>query len=199
MPEKKNWLSRLNHPLTYWIIGLTILGWVLSVIFKKLGLDTATASAWQVANFLILLTVLYYLAKGPAKDYLVKRRETIANDIMEAQKKLEDLEKRYEEVKYRFSWIEDEIEAIDSQFRKETEAERARMMQEAKKQIERIKNEAEFTAKQEIKSAQARLKEEAINKAMKIAEEILRKKITAQDQIRLFEEYLKEVESASKQ
>jgi len=198
MPEKKNWLSRLNHPLTYWILGWTIFGWVLSVIFKKVGLDTATASAWQVANFLILLTVLYYLAKGPAKDYLVKRRETIANDILEAQKRLEELEKRYEEIKYRFSWIEDEIENIDSQFRRETEAERARMMAEAKKQIERIKNEAEFTAKQEIKSAEARLKEEAINQALKIAEEILRKKVTAEDQVRLFEEYLREVEGAGK-
>ena len=196
MPEKKNWLSRLNHPLTYWIVGWTILGWILSMVFKKLGLESATASAWQVANFLILLTVLYYLAKGPAKGYLIKRRESIAKDIEEAQERVAELEKRYQEVKYRFSWIEDEIEAIDSQFRRETETERVRMLEEAKKQIERIKNEAEFTARQEIKSAEARLKEEAIKKAIKIAEEIIRAKITPEDQKRWFEEYLKEVESA---
>jgi len=196
--EKKSLLAKLKHPLTYWILGWLALGVVLSVVLKLANIKTPyLADAWQVADFLILITIIYFAAKGPVKQYLVDRRKEIAESIETYRKMLEEMRKNYEEINYRLAWIEDEVEAIESRARADVALERMRLEQEAKKQIERIKNEAEFTAKQEIKAAEARLKEEAVARALKIAEDILRKKVTDKEELKLFEDYLREVGSGA--
>ena len=159
--------------------------------------EAATPTAWQAADFLILFTIIYFAAKGPLKDFLVGRRKEIGDSIETYKKMLDEMEKNAEEIRYRLTRIEEEIESIESRSRSDLELEKMRLQDETKKQIERIKNEAEFTAKQEIKAAEARLKEEAIERAMKVAEEILRKKITDKEEAKLFEEYFREVESGT--
>jgi|GEM_PF-1570862 F-type H+-transporting ATPase subunit b len=184
----------LRHPLLYWILGWTALGFVLTPIFEKIGIETAQASAWQVANFLILLTVLIYFAKDPLREYLAKRSKEISGSIDEAKKMRENAESSYQDLEYKLEWIEDEISGIESKIREEAERERSRIIEEAKKQIERIKNETEFTARQELKVAEARLREEAVKKALQLAEDILKSKLSEEDEARLIEEYLQEVE-----
>lgn len=187
----------LRHPLLYWILFYTVLGFVLTPLLEKVGIESAKASAWQIANFLILFTALYYFAKDPLKEYLVKRRTEISGSIEQAKKIRAEAENSYQELEYKMEWIEDEITGIESRLREEGERERERLMAEAQKQIARIKNEAEFTARQELKVAEARLREEAIEKALKIAEEVLKQTLSAQDEERLLEEYLEELERGS--
>jgi len=184
----------IRNPLLYLILLWTALGFGLTPLFEKIGIETARANAWQIANFLILVSVLYYFAKDPLKDYLSKRRTEIAGSIDEAKKMRDDTERSYQDYEYKMEWIEDEIAGIESRIREEGERERNRLLEEARKQMERIKNEAEFTARQEVKSAEARLREEAITKALRIAEEILKSRLTLEDEGRLLEEYLREAE-----
>ncbi len=188
----------LRHPLLYWIILWTALGFGLTEVFKRIeiiGPEGASASAWQLANFLILVTALYYFAKDPLKEFLLKRRTEIKGNIDEAVKTRENFESSYQDYEYKMEWIEDEIAGIESKLREEGERERNRLLEEAEKQIERIRNEAEFTARQEVKAAEARLTEEAIRRALKLAEEILKAKLGDEDEKRLLEEYLREVAS----
>ncbi len=184
----------LKNPLLYVILLWTALGFVLTPVFEKIGIETAKANAWQIANFLILLSVLYYFGKDPLKEYLSKRRTEIGGSIDEAKKMLEDTERSSQDYEYKMEWIEDDLAGIESRIREEGDRERIRLMEEAQKQIERIRHEAEFTANQELKAAEALLKEEAIRSALRIAEEILKSKLGDQDEARLLEEYLQEVE-----
>jgi F-type H+-transporting ATPase subunit b len=193
-PEKKGF--RLKA-LLVWVGIWCVFGAALTVVLWKLGVKSYMATAWQAADFLILLTIIYFAAKDPVMEYLAGRKNEISSNIEVYKKQLEEMEKNYEEIKYRLTWIEEEVENIESRARSDAALEKMRLEEEAQKQIERIKNEAEFNMKQEIKAAEARLKEEAIARALKIAEEILKKKVTDKEEMKLLEEYLQEVQSGT--
>jgi len=198
--EKKSFLARV--PKSFWILMAcwVALGVVLSMVLKKIGMPhgvSATATAWQLANVLILLTIFYFAAKNAVLQTLADRKKEIAESIDTYKKMLAEARKNYEEIESKLNFIEKEYESMEAQAREDFQKEKARILEESKKQIARIKNEAEFTARQEIKGAEARLKEQAVSTALKIAEEILRKKVTDKEETRLSEEYLREVDSGA--
>jgi len=191
--EKKSILK----PMLFWVGGWLGVGAVGSVLMVMTGKKAFLPTFWQPVDVLILLTILYFAAKDPLLEYLAERKKNIAQNIETYKKQLAEMEKTLEETRYRLTWIEEEVENIEARARADLALEKMRLEGEAQKQIERIKNEAEFTAKQELKAAEARLKEEAIQRALKVAEEILKKKVTDQEELKLFEEYLREVQTGS--
>jgi len=192
--QKKSFLQKLNHPLTYWLGGWVILGVALSTTLKHFGVKSYMATGWQMADALILFTIIYFFAKDPVREFLAGRKKEIAASIDTYKKQLAEMEKNFEEIKYRLTWIEDEVEDIEARARADAALDKMRLEEETRKQLERIKNEAEFNAKAEIKTAEARLKAEAIKKALAVAEEILRKRVTDREEEKLFSDYLREVE-----
>jgi len=197
MSEAGQGKKSILKPMLIWVGVWLGLGAIGSIIMVKTGHKAYLPTFWQPVDVLILLTILYFVAKEPLLQYLSERRQNIARDIETFKQQLAKAEKALEETRYRLAWIEDEVENIEARARSELALEKMRLEEEAKKQIERVKNEAEFTARQELKAAEARLKEEAIGRALKVAEEILKKRVTDREELKLFEEYLREVESGS--
>ncbi len=195
MTGKKSILKKLWHPLLGWFLIALIVGVGLSLFFKAKGSHNPWADGFQPANFIVLCALVYYLAKERFKRYFQTRHQEIAEQIEQSEKRLKEIEEEYAEYQKRLSQLEKEISQIRERIRKEGEFEREQILKEAKRQIERIKNEAEFTAQQEIKSAQARLYQSAVKKALELAEQFIRSQIKPEDEKRLFEEYIKEVES----
>jgi F-type H+-transporting ATPase subunit b len=198
--EKKSLLSKI--PAAFWVLMFCwlVVGYVLSKILNKMGMPegvSPSATAWQLADVLILLTILYYAAKSAVLKTLADRKKEISESIDTYKNMLAEARKNYEEIESKLNFIEKEYEQMEVQARQDFEKEKTRILEETKKLIERIKNEAEFTAKQEIKGAEARLKDDAVNAALKIAEEILKKKVTDKEEMKLSEEYLREVESGA--
>lgn len=186
-------LNKLKHPMSYWILGFCVLGIILTVLLKHFGVENATATAWHFPNFLILITILYFIGKKPLSEFLLARQNEIKNAIMESKRLKAEVESRLKEYRARFERIEEEIQAITSQMRREGELEKERILADAQKKVERIQNELEFTVGQEFRTAIARLREEFLDRAIKISLEIIKKELTVEDERRLFEEYLNEL------
>lgn len=204
MEEKeKGFLSRLNHPLIYLFTAWIALGVVLTIVFKALDVEPVLSTAWAVPDFLILVTLLWWLMFKKTPDALPMldvhkrlrdRRARVADALEKAQSALDAAEKIHKDYTERMNRIEQEIEELSAIMRKEGETERERIMEEAKLQIERIKNETQFTAKQEIRKAEDQLRREAVERAVAMAEDIIKRGISDQDRERLLEESLKKMQ-----
>jgi len=192
MSEEKK-AKKISYSLLGWILLWTVLGVGLSLLFKSRGVSAPWANGFAPANFLIFLTLIYYLSRERFQNFLSNRRKEIAGKIEQAKEFYEQIYTQHQQVKSRWENIEKEIAQIDELIAQDGERERAKILEETQRQIERIKNEAEFTTRQELKTAQAELKAQMIKWALKQAEQILRQKLTAEQDAQLQEQFLKEV------
>lgn len=151
------------------------------------------STAWNIPNFLILITLLWTLAKDSLNESLKTRRDDLKKSIAEAEKALNEAESRHAEYEQRLAEIGKDIESIRDEMRAEGETEKQKIIDEAQRQAERIGNAAEFTARQELIVARHNLREEAAKLAVEVAEDVIRKVITDDDRDRLLDEYLGKV------
>jgi F-type H+-transporting ATPase subunit b len=158
-----------------------------AIMGNKLG------TAWSLPNFLILLTILFHFAKTPTNDYMKNRREELDNAINAAEKakiEAEALQKEYEE---KISSLDQEIDDLKAEWKKDGELEKQRLIEAAEKMAEKIQTDADFTAKQEVLMAKYKLREEAAKLAVEVAEKVIRGAISDDDRDKLLDEYLNKV------
>lgn len=148
---------------------------------------------FTIVNFIIFVTVLVVVLRKPLADFLRGRKESIAKEMEDAQKLLENAQRHHAEISARLDKLESELKAVREQIKKEGEAEGERIMERAKQAAERIRREADFQAEQEVKMAKMELREEAARLAVKLAEETLEKAISDADRERLVNEFITEV------
>jgi len=151
------------------------------------------ATAWNIPNFLILVTLLWHFAKDPVNNTLKSRKEDLERAIKEAEKARLEAEAAKKEYRERLENIDEEIKALKHDMQQQGWKEREKIIAEAENQTKRIANDAEFTAKQELLTAQYKLREEAARLAVEIAENVIRKSINDQDRERLLTDYLEKV------
>lgn len=148
---------------------------------------------FTIVNFAIFVAVLVVVLRKPLANFLRGRKESIAKEMEDAQKLLENAQKHHAEITARLDRLENELATVREQIRKEGEAEGERIMERARQAAERIRREADFQAEQEVKMAKMELREEAARLAVKLAEEALEKAISDADRERLINEFITEV------
>jgi F-type H+-transporting ATPase subunit b len=148
---------------------------------------------FTIVNFIIFVAVLVVVLRKPLMNFLRGRKESIAKEMEDAQKLLENAQKHHAEITARLDRLESELATVREQIRKEGEAEGERIMERARQAAERIRREADFQAEQEVKMAKMELREEAARLAVKLAEEALEKAISDADRERLINEFITEV------
>ncbi|MFQ5559541.1 MAG: ATP synthase F0 subunit B [Nitrospinota bacterium] len=148
----------------------------------------------RIFNFVFVVAVLYLLLSGIVRKFFKSRTDGIVTMISdteasnhEAQKKLEALEKRSEE-------IDKEIALIRENARKEGEFIYQEILKTAKEDASKIIKKAELDILVETKKARAALKKEASALALEVAEKRLKKEITQKDQKNSIRNYLNTVE-----
>ncbi len=151
------------------------------------------ATAWNVPNFLILITLLWHFAKDPVNENLKKRKKELDDSIAEARQKREEAEKAKAEYERRLQEIDKEIEKVRQEMRDQGEFERNKILEAASEQTKRIQRDADFTANQELSMAQYKLREEAARLSVQVAEKVIRETINKDDRERLVDEYLEKV------
>lgn len=145
---------------------------------------------WQIINFLLLLFILYRVLSQPTKNYLSQRKDRIQRSLEESHKAKKEAEEGYEEYERKLSLMEEELEEMRQNFRKEGEREKNRLIEEAEKEAKRIREQTELFISQELKKARSSLKEEMVNLAIRLAEEIIKRELNKEDQKRLLEEFI---------
>ena len=148
----------------------------------------------QVGNLLLLLGVLFYLARKPLQNFFAERRGQIQEDLDDAAGLLEAAETRYAEWQSKLSEVQQEIETIDNEGRQRAEQEAEAILADARATAERIHRDAASAAAQELRRAQAQLRTEAAQLATQMAEQILKEQLADPDRERLIDEFIVRVE-----
>lgn len=141
-------------------------------------------------NFAILAGGYYFLGRKPIGNALQARRDSIANDIEEAERAKAAAEERAKFYQAKLEKLEDEVRAAREALVRAGEAERERIVSDAEAKAERLRGDARFLVEQELKQARQELWREAVEAAVGGASQLLASRVTAADQERLAEDYL---------
>lgn len=182
-----------------WFVAITLLSMVLAVAAAWAaggggeGEDHAAAMkdlAWRVANFLVLVGLLYWMMWKKIRAFFTGRREEIKASLEEAEVVKADAEKKFKEYDEKLKKAEEEIQNISAMIRQQGEEEKKRIIADAGRAAEKMKEDAKARMDQELKKARNELRLEASELAIQMAEDILKKKVTKEDHEGMVREYL---------
>ena len=148
----------------------------------------------QMIGFLIVLWVLKRYAWGPILGMLEERRTRIAKQVSDSEK----LRREAEELKTEY---QKQLKTIEAQARQrilEAVAEGQKVAEEirasAHQEARAITEKAKSTLEMEYKKARVELRSEIVATALGAAERLLQKKLDDQEQRRLVDRFVSELE-----
>ena len=144
-------------------------------------------------NIFILFFALSYLLFNPARDFLEKRRQKIANDLETAKSSKEGAVALKAEYEAKLKAVDKEAEAILEEARKKAKKQEAEIIAEAKEEAARIISRANAEMELEKKQAMDDMKQEMITIASMMAEKVVSDSMDTNVQEKLFEDTLKEI------
>ncbi len=157
-----------------------------------------TPYAYLVVNTLILFAAYYYLGKKPVASSLEARRATIAKELEEAARVKKEAEARLAEYSGRLEKLDAELDRIKAELVEAGKKDRARIIAEAEEKAERMRKDAQFLLEQEMKQMRIDLTQKTVDAAIAAATKVLEQRVTAQDQERLGDDYVKQVAASPK-
>jgi F-type H+-transporting ATPase subunit b len=143
-----------------------------------------------VLNAFALYAILYTFAKKPVAEGLKRRKATIERGMKEAAELRAEARRRLEEYEQKLASIEEEVERVRRDMRRDGELERARILTEARARRERMERDAALLVEQEFAAVREVLLRETVQAALKSATEALKARVTPEDHARLADEYL---------
>lgn len=152
------------------------------------------AAIFNLVLFLLLLAVLSKFAWPHILGGLKAREEKIRNDITEAEKANRDAKQTLEQYKQQLAEAHNEARKLVDQARADGEALRGRMLADAEKEIGRFKQRATDDIHQARQQALQELHAHSAELAVAVAEKILQRQITTDDNHRLVEQSLAELD-----
>ncbi|MFB0977266.1 MAG: F0F1 ATP synthase subunit B [Myxococcota bacterium] len=158
---------------------------------------SASELLWQAVNLVLLLGVLFAVARKPITAYFAERREQIKEDIQKADKLLAESKKQFSEWQGKLVELEAEVQTIRDETRQRAHDERDQIVAAAHDSAERIRSDAVAAVDQELRRAQVELREEAANLAVDLAASIITEQVDDRDRDRLLDEFITRVEPAT--
>ncbi len=153
---------------------------------------------WALVNFGIFLYILSKILWKPLKAGWESRHVAVKSELDEASRLRKEAESQLAEFTRKVANADEEVNALLAQLRKEAEADRARIIRAAEAEAKRLRAEADRQIQVEIERARVELRRETVDAALKAAEALLTTRITADDQHKLSERYLAELEVATR-
>jgi len=147
----------------------------------------------RVMNFAVLLFLLVKFAAKPIGSGLAGRRKAIKDEIEELEAKKVAAEKSYREFEQKLATVEKDIDKVVDRAIAQAEVEKAKIIEKAEQAAADIKRQAEMVIQKEIMEARRTLKNEVAEQAAVLAEELIVKNLTAEDQVKIVEDYLDKV------
>ena len=150
---------------------------------------------WTILTFLILVTLLAKFAWRPLLQALDSRQELIRKSLDEAQQARMELERLHHDSAQILKQARVDAEAVIVQTRSDAAKLREDLRQKAKAEADGIVRNAERQIQLETQRALQQLRHEAADLSVMIASKILQRNMTREDNERLIEEALKQVET----
>ena len=149
--------------------------------------------------FSLLVALLGKYAWGPIAEGLSKREDKIRADVEGAERARADAERSRAENQRQLDAAEDRVRDLLAQAQADGQQLATRIRMQAQEEAEEIKEKAMRDIEQSRRDAVESVREEAASLAVMVAEKILRREVTAEDQQRLVDASLDELEKADLQ
>jgi F-type H+-transporting ATPase subunit b len=150
---------------------------------------------WTIITFLVLLGLLAKFAWGPLLQALESRQAAIRKSLDDAQQAKVELERLQQESAQIVRQARVDAEGIVSQSRSDAARLREEMRQKAKTDADGIVRNAERQIQLETTRALQQIRHEAVDLSVMIASKLLQRNLTREDNERLIDEALRQVES----
>ena len=149
---------------------------------------------WTILTFLVLVALLAKFAWRPLLKALESRAELIRKSLDDADKAKLELERLNQESAQILSKARVEAESIISRTRSDADRLREELKHKARAEAETIMRNAERQI--QLKTAQAveQIRHEAIDLSVTIASKLIQRNLTKEDNERLIDETLKQME-----
>lgn len=147
----------------------------------------------RIMNFAVLLFLLVKFAAKPIGSGLAGRRKAIKDEIEELEAKKAAAEKSYREFEQKLATVEKDIDKVVDRAIAQAEVEKTKIIEKAEQAASDIKRAAEMAIQKEIMEARRTLKNDVAEQAAVLAEELIVKNLTADDQVKIVEDYLAKV------
>ncbi len=148
---------------------------------------------FRVMNFIVLLIILVKFGAKPIAESLGSRRQQIRDEIEDLEAKKVKAEQDYKEFSLKLESVEKDVDTIVEKAVAQAEVEKARILEAAEQSAADIKRSAESAITNEITAAKRDLKVSVTEQAAVMAEELIIKNLTADDQVKIVEDYLDKV------
>ena len=150
---------------------------------------------WTILTFLVLVTLLARFAWRPLLQALDSRQELIRKSLDDAQQAKQELERLQHESAQIIRQARIDAEAVVAQSRSDAAKLREELRQKAKTEADGIVRNAERQIQLETQRALQQIRQEAVDLSVMIASKILRRNLTKEDNEKLIDEALKQVET----
>jgi F-type H+-transporting ATPase subunit b len=150
---------------------------------------------WTIVTFLVLLTLLARFAWGPLLKALDTRQDGIRKALDDAQQARVELERLHQESIQIIRNARAEAEGIISQSRSDADRLREEMKQKARTEGAAIVRSAERQIQLETARALQQIRHEAVDLSVTIASKLIGRNLTKEDNARLIDEALKQIET----
>ena len=150
---------------------------------------------WTIVTFLILLGLLARFAWRPLLDALEQRQEVIRKSLDDARQARQELEQVKTEAARLLSEARAEANGIVSRTRSDAAAFAEELKVKARADADALVKRAEKQIEMQTSRAMENIRRETVELSVAIASKILRRDISKEDNERLMNETLKEMQS----
>jgi len=150
---------------------------------------------WTIVTFLVLVTLLAKFAWGPLLKALDQRQAAIRKSLDDAQQAKQELEKLQQQSEKIIRDARVEADGIISRSRGDAERLREEIKQKARAEADTIVKSAERQIQLETGRALQQIRREAADLSVLIASKIIQRNLSREDNERLINETIREVES----
>lgn len=150
---------------------------------------------WTIVTFLVLLMLLAKFAWRPLLEALETRQNAIRKSLDDAQQAQQELERLNLESAQIINRARVEAEAVITQSRSDGDRLREEIRAKARTEADHIVKNAERQIQLETQRALQQIRHEAIDLSVQIASKLLQRNLTKEDNERLIEDALKQVEA----
>jgi F-type H+-transporting ATPase subunit b len=150
---------------------------------------------WTILTFLVLFGLLAKFAWKPILEMLQSREDTIRKSLEDAQRARQELERLNQESARLIAAARQEAEAIVTRSRSDAERLKEELKQEARTEAATIVRNAERQIQLETGRAVEQIRQEAVDLSIAIASKLIGRNLSKEDNARLIDDALKQVET----
>jgi F-type H+-transporting ATPase subunit b len=150
---------------------------------------------WTLGIFVIVVVVLGKFAWGPVLALLQQREEFIHRALSDAKRDRDEAEERLKDYAAKLQSAHAEAAAILEETRRDAERLREEVRQRARTEAEKLLANAQRQIQLETGRALDQIRREAVDLSVMIASKIIQRNLSREDNEKLIDDALKQVES----